>query len=100
MKISIVIPVYNEADNLSACLDAISNLEVMPYEVIVVDNNSTDNTVAIANLYDFVTVAHESRQGVVHARTKGFNLAKGDIIARIDADSVLPYDWTINVDDV
>ncbi len=97
MKISIVIPVYNEAEQLGACLAAIAGQIVAPYEVIVVDNNSTDNTVAVAGAYDFVSVLYEPRQGVVHARTRGFDAARGDIIARIDADSLLPADWVDSV---
>ncbi len=93
MKISIVIPVYNEAEQLGACLEAIAQQTVKPLEVIVVDNNSTDGTTAIAESYDFVTLLHEPKQGVVHARTHGFDAARGDIIARIDADTLLPRSW-------
>ncbi|HEY5442239.1 MAG TPA: glycosyltransferase family A protein [Candidatus Saccharimonadales bacterium] len=93
MKISIVIPVYNEAEALGACLSAIGAQTVAPYEVIVVDNNSTDNTVAVAKAFDFATVLSEPKQGVVHARSRGFDAARGDIIARIDGDSLLPPDW-------
>ncbi len=93
MKISIVIPVYNEEEGLAACLQAIAAQTVAPYEVIVVDNNSTDNSVAVANLFPFVQVLSEPRQGVVHARTTGFNAARGDIIGRIDADSLVAPNW-------
>lgn len=97
MKISIVIPVYNEEAQLGACLSAIARQTVKPYEVIVVDNNSTDNTLAVAETFDFVTVLSEPKQGVIHARSRGFDAARGDIIARIDADSLLPEDWLANV---
>jgi len=93
MKISIVIPVYNEADRLADCLNAIAALKVAPHEVIVVDNNSTDVSAQIAQCYPFVKLLNEKRQGVVHARTTGFNAATGDIIGRIDADTVLPENW-------
>jgi glycosyltransferase involved in cell wall biosynthesis len=93
MKISIVIPVYNEAERLRACLSAIAGQSITPYEVIVVDNNSTDSTAAVAQAFNFVTVLHEPQQGVVHARTRGFDAARGDIIARIDADTLLPSGW-------
>lgn len=93
MNVSIVIPVYNEALELDACLQAISKQTVMPFEVIVVDNNSTDNTRDIAAAYSFVKLTTEPKQGVVHARTTGFNAARGEIIARIDADTVIPDDW-------
>lgn len=97
MKISIVIPVYNEADALSDCLKSIASQRVKPFEVIVVDNNSSDGSASIAKSFDFVTVINEPRQGVVHARTRGFDYASGDIIARIDADTRLPSDWTKSV---
>jgi glycosyltransferase involved in cell wall biosynthesis len=100
MKISIVIPVYNEAESLSVCLDAISKQISKPFEVIVVDNNSEDDTVAIALKFNFVKLINEPRQGVVHARTTGFNATQGDIIARIDGDTVLPSDWTQQIETV
>lgn len=93
MKISIVIPVYNEAATLAACLEAIAAQTVRPHQVIVVDNNSADGSAALAEAYEFVTLLREPRQGVVHARTRGFDAARGDVIARIDADTLLPPDW-------
>jgi glycosyltransferase involved in cell wall biosynthesis len=95
--ISIVIPVYNEQDHLKDCLKAISRQTVAPDEVIVVDNNSTDDSVKVAASFDFVKVLNEPRQGVLYARTKGFNRARGDIIGRIDADTVLDPKWVERV---
>lgn len=97
MKVSIVIPVYNEAQDLGACLSAIAAQKSAPYEVIVVDNNSADASVAVAEAFGFVKLMREPKQGVLHARTTGFEAAKGDIIARIDADTLLPSDWTRSV---
>ena len=93
MNVSIVIPVYNEAEHLAACLQAIARQTESPHEVIVVDNNSTDDSAKVAKRLPFVTLLHEPKQGVVHARTAGFDAVTGDIIARIDADSILPEDW-------
>lgn len=93
MNVSIVIPVYNEADQLDACLHAIADQTVKPHEVIVVDNNSTDGSAAVAAQYPFVRVVRERRQGIVYARERGFDAARGDIIGRIDADSVVPPNW-------
>lgn len=92
-RVSLVIPVYNEVDRMHDCLAAIAAQTVAPFEVIVVDNNSTDGTAAIAASFPFVTVLHERRQGVVYARDRGFNAARGDIIGRIDADTLLDDDW-------
>jgi glycosyltransferase involved in cell wall biosynthesis len=93
LSVSIVIPVYNEAAHLGACLQAIADQTILPDEVIVVDNNSTDDTVAVAGQYQFVRVLHENRQGVVYARDCGFNAANGELIGRIDADTIVSSDW-------
>lgn len=93
LRVSIVIPVYNEQANLRACLEAIENQTVTPHEVIVVDNNSTDNTCAIACEFPFVRLVSEKRQGVVYARAYGFDIANGDIIGRIDADTLIEDNW-------
>ena len=92
-SVSIVIPVYNEAAHLPACLDAIARQTVKPKEVIVVDNNSNDETATIAREYSFVRLLTEKKQGVVHARDRGFNAARGAIIGRIDADTVISDNW-------
>lgn len=93
MNVSIVIPVYNEAEYLDACLRAISKQTVKPYEVIIIDNNSTDASDVVAARYPFVKLLQAKHQGIVHARNRGFNAARGDIIARIDADSLVPANW-------
>lgn len=93
LNVSIVIPVYNEGQHLAACLEAIAAQTVLPLEVIVVDNNSTDNTVAIAEAFPFVSVISEKRQGVVYARDAGFNNAHGEIIGRLDGDSIIADNW-------
>jgi glycosyltransferase involved in cell wall biosynthesis len=100
LRVSIVIPVYNEADHLDACLQAIAQQSSNPLEVIVVDNNSTDDTVAIVGRYSFVTLLHETRQGVVYARNRGFNAARGEIIGRIDADTLLPVNWVATLQEL
>ncbi len=96
-SLSIIIPAYNEARHIKACLDAIAAQTEMPDEVIVVDNNSTDRTVEIARSYPFVTAVNEATQGIVYARNCGFNATKTDIIGRIDADSILPVDWVARI---
>jgi glycosyltransferase involved in cell wall biosynthesis len=97
LSVSIVIPAYNEEAHLKACLDAIAVQTVKPFEVIVVDNNSTDNTAAIARLYPFVRLVFEPRRGLAYARNAGFNAARGEIIGRIDVDSLLTSDWVAQV---
>ncbi len=98
--VSIVIPVYNEEDYLDSCLKSIAHQDLMPLEVIVVDNNSNDDSVKVASKYNFVRVVKEKRQGVIFARNKGFDLAKGEIIGRIDADSRIQEDWVAKVEEI
>ncbi len=90
---AIVIPAYNEARNLKACLDSIARQSVAPAQVIVVNNNSTDSTAEIAAAYAFVTLLKEPKQGIVYARDTGFNAVTADIIGRIDADTRLKPGW-------
>jgi glycosyltransferase involved in cell wall biosynthesis len=92
-RVSLVIPVYNELDRIRDCLQAIARQRVKPFEVIVVDNNSTDGTAVIAAAFPFVQLLHEPRQGVVYARDRGFDAARGDVIARIDADTLVDPGW-------
>lgn len=93
LTLSIVIPVYNEQNHIKGCLDAIKKQSVMPLQVLVVDNNCTDDTILIAKKYSFVTVVKAKQQGIVFARNTGFNAVKADIIGRIDADTQLAPDW-------
>lgn len=100
LKVSIVIPAYNEESHLRLCLEAIAHQTVKPFEVIVVDNNSTDATVAIARSFPFVRLVAEKRQGVMYARDAGFDAAGGDIIGRLDADSIVAPDWVETIQKV
>src|SRR5579883_2638923 len=93
LHISLVIPAYNEEQYLGACLDAVAAQTVMPDEVIVVNNNSTDRTVEIAKEYPFVTLLHEKRPGLRFTRNTGMDAATGDVIGRIDADTTLSPGW-------
>lgn len=96
-RLSIIIPAYNEASFIGPCLDAISQQTILPEEVIVVDNNSTDQTAKIAQKYPFVTFLREKEQGMIPARNTGFAAASGDLLARIDADTRIPPTWVATV---
>lgn len=94
LTLSLIIPTYNEERHITHCLDSIARQSRMPDEVIVVDNNSTDGTVSLVKKYPFVRVIKERKQGLIYARNTGFQAAKGDILGRVDADSVLITEWT------
>lgn len=92
LKVSVVIPVYNEEKYIGACLESLMKQTVQADEIIVVNNNSTDNTLKIVKQYP-VRILKEKKQGMTPARNKGFNEAKYEIIARTDADTILPPNW-------
>ena len=87
MGISFVIPCYNEEKYIRNCIRSIvREASCLPhYEIIVVDNNCTDQTVLIA-MQEGVTVVSERQKGVVFARQKGYETAQYNLIANIDAD--------------
>jgi glycosyltransferase involved in cell wall biosynthesis len=92
MRVSVVIPVFNEEKYIKGCLDSLMKQEEKPDEIIIVDNNCTDSTIKVAKEYQ-VKIVKEKKQGTIYARNAGFNAAKYDIIARCDADTILPADW-------
>ncbi len=90
---SIIIPAYNEAAYLPQCLkSAQRQTGGFKIEIIVADNNSTDQTAAIAEAMG-ARVVRESRQGVGAARRAGVAAASGDYILNIDADTRLPPNY-------
>lgn len=97
IRVSLVIPVYNEERYIGACLAAIARLSAKPFEVIVVDNGSTDGSMAIVRTFPFARIVPEPRRGLAFARDAGFNAARGDVIGRIDADTLLDPDWIAKV---
>jgi len=90
--ISVVVPAFNEEKYLPACLTSIRNQTFKDFELIVVDNNSTDLTATIAKRYG-ARVVTEERQGMTPARERGFRESRGSIIARTDADTQVTYNW-------
>jgi len=91
-KISVVIPALNEERELGECLESLINQSFRDFEVIVVDNGSTDATAGIARSYG-CHVLYEGRRGVSFARQCGFEAARAEIVASTDADTVVSPDW-------
>lgn len=97
IEVSIVIPAYNEEKYLLLALQSLVSLQTQKnFEVIVVDNSSTDNTAQVAgNFQDklHLRVIFEKTKGRGAARKRGFDEAKGQIIISLDADTVVYPDW-------
>ncbi len=91
-RVSVVIPAFNEAKNIHRTLENLLNQTYQDFELIVVDNNSTDDTAKIASEYG-ARVIYEPKKGVTHARQAGFLAAKGEIIISTDADALHPKNW-------
>lgn len=93
--VSIIIPVFNDSKRLKRCLEALER-QTYPkdlYEIIVVDNNSDENTKEIVDQFTQAIITHESKQSSYAARNKGISLAKNEIIAFTDSDCVPASDW-------
>ncbi|GAA2826057.1 glycosyltransferase [Leucobacter komagatae] len=95
--VSVVIPIHNEARIIERCLDALVSQTAPADEIIVVDNGCSDGSAEIARRFPGVRVVTEPRRGVTFARTTGFDAARSDVIARIDADTVVPPDWVARI---
>jgi glycosyltransferase involved in cell wall biosynthesis len=95
--ISVVIPALNDAPMLARCLVALAGQERAADEIIVVDNGSIDDTAAVARAAG-ARVVEEPKRGIPAATAAGFDAANGNIIARLDADSIPPVDWLTKVE--
>jgi glycosyltransferase involved in cell wall biosynthesis len=97
-KISVVICTYNRADLLRSALETICN-QSLPnefYEVIAVDNNSSDDTKAVVDGFlhhGNVRYLLETKQGLANARNAGWQAADGAFVGFMDDDSKAPYEW-------
>lgn len=95
--LDVVIPCYNEERDIAHCLDLLLTQRAELRRIIVVDNNSTDQTAEIlhdyASRYPLIEVLHETRQGVEFARDTGMAVARADVIARIDVDARVQPGW-------
>jgi glycosyltransferase involved in cell wall biosynthesis len=101
IRISFVVPAYNEESLLPACLAAIrAEIERtgIAGEVIVVDNASTDRTSAIAAATPGIVLVREPKKGLVQARKAGFEASSGELVANIDADTLIPPGWLDRVE--
>jgi len=92
--ISIIIPVYNQADKLPKCLDSILNQTYNNYEIIIVDDGSTDNLnitlEKYKNIFSYkLNILEQENKGANSARNHGYKSAKGEYLLFCDADLVL-----------
>lgn len=99
--ISIIIPVYNSEKFLRECLDSVLNQIYDSYEVILVDDGSTDNSPSICDEYrqknTKIKVFHIENQGVSNARNVGIKMSSGEWISFVDSDDIISNDYCIRL---
>ena len=95
--ISIIVPVYNSLDCLSRCIEHIVNQNFQSYELLLIDDGSTDGSGAICNeyalKYDKVNVFYKQNGGVSSARNLGLEKAHGKYIVFVDSDDVIDINF-------
>lgn len=98
MRFSVVVPCYNESAYIAETINSL-RAQRFPggWEIVVVDNNCTDDTAEIARGLGARVVAEE-RRGVCNARQRGAEASSGEIIVSADADTIYPPDWLSTID--
>jgi O-antigen biosynthesis protein len=91
-SISVVVCAYNAASTIRECLEGLSRVEYPNFDVVVVNDGSTDATGAIAAEYDVRLITTENR-GLSNARNTGLDAASGEIVAYLDSDAFPDPDW-------
>ena len=92
-KVSVIVCAYNGERTMDPCLASLENLNYPNYEVVVVNDGSTDRTREIAERYASIRLINQENQGLSAARNVGLRAATGDIIAYTDCDCMADPDW-------
>ncbi|MEY2466237.1 MAG: hypothetical protein QOD03_758, partial [Verrucomicrobiota bacterium] len=92
-KVSVVVATYNGARTLQNCLQSLACLNYPDYEVILVDDGSTDRTPEVAKQFPAVRYLRQTNQGLSAARNAGIRAATGEIVAFTDDDCRADEDW-------
>jgi peptidoglycan/xylan/chitin deacetylase (PgdA/CDA1 family)/GT2 family glycosyltransferase len=95
-KISVIIPARNEEKYIESCIRSVKSQDFSDYEIIVVDNGSTDKTSEIARKLG-ANVVFEPQVGLPRARETGRRTANGEILLYVDADTVIPSSYLSKV---
>jgi len=98
MRFSIVIPVKNEEKELPKCLKALSDQIFKDYEIIIVDNDSNDNSIKMAEKFNVKILKIKKNSPIGAVRQLGCENARGEIICNIDADCEPKSDWLLILD--
>ena len=92
-RVSVVVCAYNAERTMDACLASLEKLTYPDYEVIVVNDGSTDRTREISESYPYCRIISQENKGLSVARNVGAEAASGEIVAYTDSDCVADPDW-------
>jgi GT2 family glycosyltransferase len=92
-RVSVVVCTYNGGQTLEQCLNSLLRLNYPDYEIIVVDDGSTDDTRAILARFPGVRAIHQANHGLSFARNVGLHHATGEVVAYTDSDCYADPDW-------
>jgi glycosyltransferase involved in cell wall biosynthesis len=98
--VSVVVPAFNAQETIGDCLDSLlaQTYAEQAFELIVVDNDSTDATGDVLRAYEGeIRILHERRRGAAAARNTGIAHARGEVVAFTDADCTADRDWLRNI---
>ncbi|MDI6642622.1 MAG: glycosyltransferase [Candidatus Hodarchaeaceae archaeon] len=96
MRISVIVPTYNEGKTIERCLKALKNQTFKDYEIVVIDGHSKDNTVEIAKKYAD-RILYDEGKGAGAARNLAVRAVDSEIVAFVDGDTVVPENWVETV---
>lgn len=97
LKISVVIPTYNREHILRSAIDSLLNSGIKPFEIIVVDDGSSDNTEKMVHDFSEVKFLKQEHRGAAAARNKGGFAAQGDLIFFTDSDCIVDKNCLENI---
>ncbi len=92
-RVSVIVCTYNAERTMAACLESLAKLNYPDYEVIVVNDGSTDGSLAIAERYGYCRIISQPNKGLSAARNVGAEAATGEVVAYTDSDCVADPDW-------
>lgn len=96
MRISVIVPTYNEGKTIEKCLKALKRQTFKDYELVVVDGHSKDNTVEIAKKYAD-KILYDEGKGTAAARNLAVRAVDSEIVAFVDGDTTVPENWVETV---